>query len=220
MNNYKNIMKFIIAITLLIIIPLVPLVVSKVQDDELIGHLQIEKIKNEGYHIQTSKLSVAEKLELIVDYENKGNDIITTTQVQDMSNENIQKIHTIVNEQLNILKNLGILTEFNFDENYVCYNYTLKHYSNRLNSQKNVSVYQVGFTNEERIFNAMIDVDTHLIYQYNYYNKKYIARNYEVIYTFGTAYLGLTEQETYKYLFGIIDNRTDSVSVSSYNDIY
>ena len=53
-----------------------------------------------------------------------------------------------------------------------------------------------------------------------YYNKKYIARNYEVIYTFGTAYLGLTEQETYKYLFGIIDNRTDSVSVSSYNDIY
>lgn len=164
-------MKFIIAITLLIIIPLVPLVVSKVQDDELIGHLQIEKIKNEGYHIQTSKLSVAEKLELIVDYENKGNDIITTTQVQDMSNENIQKIHTIVNEQLNILKNLGILTEFNFDENYVCYNYTLKHYSNRLNSQKNVSVYQVGFTNEERIFNAMIDVDTHLIYQYNYYNK-------------------------------------------------
>ena len=44
MNNYKNIMKFIIAITLLIIIPLVPLVVSKVQDDELIGHLQIEKI--------------------------------------------------------------------------------------------------------------------------------------------------------------------------------
>lgn len=54
----------------------------------------------------------------------------------------------------------------------------------------------------------------------SFYNKKYIARNYEVIYTFGTAYLGLTEQETYKYLFGIIDNRTDSVSVSSYNDIY
>ena len=114
MNNYKNIMKFIIAITLLIIIPLVPLVVSKVQDDELIGHLQIEKIKNEGYHIQTSKLSVAEKLELIVDYENKGNDIITTTQVQDMSNENIQKIHTIVNEQLNILKIDFVSSDANF----------------------------------------------------------------------------------------------------------
>lgn len=118
------------------------------------------------------------------------------------------------------MKNLGILTDFNFDGNYVCYNYTLRRYSNVIDSSKSVSVYQVNFTNEEGIFNATIDVDTHLIYQYNYYNKKYIARNYEVIYTFGTAYLGLTEQETYKYLFGIIDNRTDSVSVSSYNDIY
>lgn len=216
MNNYKNIMKFIIAITLLIIIPLVPLVVSKVQDDELIGHLQIEKIKNEGYHIQTSKLSVAEKLELIVGYENKGNDIITTTQVQDMSNENIQKIHTIVNEQLNILKNLGILTEFNFDENYVCYNYTLKHYSNRLNSQKNVSVYQVGFTNEERIFNAMIDVDTHLIYQYNYYNKKYGDKEDTEIYAFGRKYLGLSDKETYKYLFKMADNQAYIADSSGY----
>ena len=216
MNNYKNIMKFIIAITLLIIIPLVPLAVSKVQDDELIGHLQIKKIKNEGYHIQTSKLSVAEKLELIVDYENKGNDIITTTQVQDMSNENIQKIHTIVNEQLNILKNLGILTEFNFDENYVCYNYALKHYSNRLNSQKNVSVYQVGFTNEERIFNAMIDVDTHLIYQYNYYNKKYGDKEDIEIYDFGRKYLGLSDKETYKYLFKMADNQTYIADSSGY----
>ena len=216
MNNYKNIMKFIIAITLLIIIPLVPLAVSKVQDDELIGHLQIEKIKNEGYHIQTSKLSVAEKLELIVNYENKGNDIITTTQVQDMSNENIQKIHTIVNEQLNILKNLGILTEFNFDENYVCYNYTLKHYSNRLNSQKNVSVYQVGFTNEERIFNAIIDVDTHLIYQYDYYNKKYGDKGDKEIYIFGRKYLGLSDKETYKYLFKMADNQTYIADSSGY----
>ena len=220
MRYSKNIIKFAAAIILLIIIPLVPLTVSKIQDDKLIEHLQVEKIKSDNNEIQTSKLTVAEKLELICDYENKEKNIITTTQVQDMSDENITIIRTIINEQLVILKNLGILTDFNFDGNYVCYNYTLRRYSNVIDSSKSVSVYQVNFTNEEGIFNATIDVDTHLIYQYNYYNKKYIARNYEVIYTFGTAYLGLTEQETYKYLFGIIDNRTDSVSVSSYNDIY
>ena len=219
MRYSKNIIKFAAAIILLIIIPLVPLTVSKIQDDKLIEHLQVEKIKSDNNEIQTSKLTVAEKLELIGDYENKEKNIITTTQVQDMSDENITIIRTIINEQLVILKNLGILTDFNFDGNYVCYNYTLRRYSNVIDSSKSVSVYQVNFTNEEGIFNATIDVDTHLIYQYNYY-KKYIARNYEVIYTFGTAYLGLTEQETYKYLFGIIDNRTDSVSVSSYNDIY
>ena len=220
MRYSKNIIKFAAAIILLIIIPLVPLTVSKIQDDKLIEHLQVEKIKSDNNEIQTSKLTVAEKLELIGDYENKEKNIITTTQVQDMSDENITRIRTIINEQLVILKNLGILTDFNFDGNYVCYNYTLRRYSNVIDSSKSVSVYQVNFTNEEGIFNATIDVDTHLIYQYNYYNKKYIARSYEVIYTFGTAYLGLTEQETYKYLFGIIDNRTDSVSVSSYNDIY
>lgn len=220
MRYSKNIIKFAAAIILLIIIPLVPLTVSKIQDDKLIEHLQVEKIKSDNNEIQTSKLTVAEKLELIGDYENKEKNIITTTQVQDMSDENITIIRTIINEQLVILKNLGILTDFNFDGNYVCYNYTLRRYSNVIDSSKSVSVYQVNFTNEEGIFNATIDVDTHLIYQYNYYNKKYIARNYEVIYTFGTVYLGLTEQETYKYLFGIIDNRTDSVSVSSYNDIY
>ena len=220
MRYSKNIIKFAAAIILLIIIPLVPLTVSKIQDDKLIEHLQVEKIKSDNNEIQTSKLTVTEKLELIGDYENKEKNIITTTQVQDMSDENITRIRTIINEQLVILKNLGILTDFNFDGNYVCYNYTLRRYSNVIDSSKSVSVYQVNFTNEEGIFNATIDVDTHLIYQYNYYNKKYIASNYEVTYTFGTAYLGLTEQETYKYLFGIIDNRTDSVSVSSYNDIY
>lgn len=171
MRYSKNIIKFAAAIILLIIIPLVPLTVSKIQDDKLIEHLQVEKIKSDNNEIQTSKLTVAEKLELIGDYENKEKNIITTTQVQDMSDENITIIRTIINEQLVILKNLGILTDFNFDGNYVCYNYTLRRYSNVIDSSKSVSVYQVNFTNEEGIFNATIDVDTHLIYQYNYYNK-------------------------------------------------
>lgn len=37
--------KFIIAIALLIVIPLVPLTVSKIQDDQLVGHLQVRKNK-------------------------------------------------------------------------------------------------------------------------------------------------------------------------------
>ena len=40
-------MKFLLAVTLLIIIPLVPLTVSKIQNNQLIGNIQVEKIKNE-----------------------------------------------------------------------------------------------------------------------------------------------------------------------------
>lgn len=199
--------KFIIAIALLIVIPLVPLTVSKIQDDQLVGHLQVEKIKNEQSDGQISKLSVVEKLELIIDYENRGNNIITTTQVQDMNDENVQEIKTIINEQLETLKSLGILTNLNFDENYVCYNYTLKRYSNVENPKKSVRVYQVDFTNGEDIFNVMIDADTYLIYQYNYYNKKYNERIDEEVYIFESKYLGLSEKEIHKYLFKIADNR-------------
>ena len=31
----------------------------------------------------------------------------------------------------------------------------------------------MGFTNEQGFFNAINDADTHLIYQYDYYNKKH-----------------------------------------------
>ena len=216
MRYSKNIIKFAAAIILLIIIPLVPLTVSKIQDDKLIEHLQVEKIKSDNNEIQTSKLTVAEKLELIGDYENKEKNIITTTQVQDMSDENITIIRTIINEQLVILKNLGILTDFNFDGNYVCYNYTLRRYSNVIDSSKSVSVYQVNFTNEEGIFNATIDVDTHLIYQYNYYNKKYGDKEDTEIYAFGRKYLGLSDKETYKYLFKMADNQAYIADSSGY----
>lgn len=216
MKNCKNMLKFIIATTILIIIPLLPLGVSKIQDNKLIGHLQVEKIKNKQQNVKTSKLSVAEKLGLIVDYENRGNNIITTTQVQDMSDKNTQKIREIVNEQLVTLQNLGILTDINFNKNYVCYNYTVKRYSNVLDSKKNVSVYQVGFTNEEGIFNAIIDVDTHLIYQYDYYNKKYGDKEDKEIYIFGRKYLGLSEKETYKYLFKIAGNQANITDASGY----
>ncbi|MEF2615650.1 hypothetical protein [Faecalibacillus faecis] len=215
MKNCKNMFKFIIAIALLIVIPLVPLTVSKIQDDQLVGHLQVEKIKNEQSDGQISKLSVVEKLELIIDYENRGNNIITTTQVQDMNDENVQEIKTIINEQLETLKSLGILTNLNFDENYVCYNYTLKRYSNVENPKKSVRVYQVDFTNGEDIFNVMIDADTYLIYQYNYYNKKYNERIDEEVYIFESKYLGLSEKEIHKYLFKIADNYMYATGSSS-----
>lgn len=61
MKKYKNRIKFIVAITVLILISLSSLVISKMQDNQLIGHLQVEKIKNERLDVQTSKLSVVEK---------------------------------------------------------------------------------------------------------------------------------------------------------------
>ena len=40
-------MKLLLAVNILIIIPLVPLTTSKIQNNQLIGHLQVEKIKTD-----------------------------------------------------------------------------------------------------------------------------------------------------------------------------
>ena len=42
----------------------------------------------------------------------------------------------------------------------------------------------MGFTNEQGFFNAINDADTHLIYQYDYYNKKHVDKENIEIYTF------------------------------------
>ena len=74
----------------------------------------------------------------------------------------------------------------------------------------------MGFTNEQGFFNAINDADTHLIYQYDYYNKKHGAKENIEIYTFGRKYLGLTEKEIHKYLFKMGDNQTYITDSSSY----
>lgn len=220
MKQSKNIIKFIIMIILLGVLPLIPLAVSKIKDEKLINHLQVEKIKENNKIIQVNKLTVAEKLELIVNYVNKEKNVVVTTQVQDMNDENIKDIRAVIDEQLSILKNLGILVDFNFDENYVCYNYILKRYNDIEDSGKSMSIYQVNFIKEETVFDVVIDADTHMIYQYNYYDKNYQDKNYDNIYIFGTKYLGLSEEQAYKYLFEIIGDKTDSISIFGYGDSY
>ena len=60
------------------------------------------------------------------------------------------------------------------------------------------------------------DADTHLIYQYDYYNKKHGDKENIEIYTFGRKHLGLTEKEIHKYLFKMGDNQTYITDSSSY----
>ena len=50
----------------------------------------------------------------------------------------------------------------------------------------------MGFTNEQGFFNAINDADTHLIYQYDYYNKKHGDKENIEIYTFGRGIYGQT----------------------------
>ena len=53
----------------------------------------------------------------------------------------------------------------------------------------------MGFTNEQGFFNAINDADTHLIYQYDYYNKKHGDKENIEIYTFGRKHLGLNKKK-------------------------
>ena len=204
----RNIIKYIITICLLSIIPLLPLISAKLQDERLIGHLYVETIKNDNQEIKSNQLSVGEKLEIIKSYTNKEKNIITTSQLQDMNDENVAKSKKIINDQLVILNGLGILTELKLDDSYLCYNYLLKRYSDVDNAFKGVSVYQVNFTSKSGGFNVELDVNTHKIYQYDYYSVKYKEKKESEIYIFGTKYLGLSKTETQVYFMDMIGSKS------------
>lgn len=221
MKRFKNVIKFVAAIALLMVIPMVPLTVSQLQDNKMLGQLQVEKVKNESNHeMQVSKLNIEEKLALISDYKTRVRNIVVTNQIQDMSEENVTKIKMIIIEQLTVMKGLGILKDFDFNETYVCRSYILKRYRNIVDVNENVSVYQLAFLGEEGSFEVWLDADTNKIYQYSYVNKQYITSNDELLFVFGTEYLGLDKESVYRYLYSNNEARMNAVSIASYEESY
>ena len=74
----------------------------------------------------------------------------------------------------------------------------------------------MGFTNEQGFFNAINDADTHLIYQYDYYNKKHGDKENIEIYTFVRKHLGGGGGGIHKYLFKMGDYQPYITDSSSY----
>lgn len=218
MKKYKIIFKFVSAIILLIMIPLLPLSISKLKDDNLLGHLQIETVKRDNdKNIQTSDLSIVEKLKLISSYGYEDNKIIVTSQVEDMNDLNVASIRKVINDELGVLQGLGILTNFSFDESYTCNNFITKRYSDVVDAKQSVSLYQVSFINEENFFQVWIDKETNKIFQYDYSSKKYVVVDSKLLAVFGKDYLGISLDDAQRYFTMYVDEKMNAIHISLFD---
>lgn len=218
MKKYKIIFKFVSAIILLIMIPLLPLSISKLKDDNLLGHLQIETVKRDNdKNIQTSDLSIVEKLKLISSYGYEDNKIIVTSQVEDMNDLNVASIRKVINDELGVLQGLGILTNFSFDESYTCNNFITKRYSDVVDAKQSVSLYQVSFINEENFFQVWIDKETNKVFQYDYSSKKYVVVDSKLLAVFGKDYLGISLDDAQRYFTMYVDEKMNAIHISLFD---
>lgn len=199
-------------------IPLLPLSISKLKDDNLLGHLQIETVKRDNdKNIQTSDLSIVEKLKLISSYGYEDNKIIVTSQVEDMNDLNVASIRKVINDELGVLQGLGILTNFSFDESYTCNNFITKRYSDVVDAKQSVSLYQVSFINEENFFQVWIDKETNKVFQYDYSSKKYVVVDSKLLAVFGKDYLGISLDDAQRYFTMYVDEKMNAIHISLFD---
>lgn len=215
MKKYKVVMKFIVAVILLVLIPWIPTVASTYQDNNLIGRLRVETIKKEREEeIQTSNLSIIEKIGLINNYVNKKDSMIVTSQVQDMSNQNIALIKEIINEQIKILQESGLLVGINLDDSYTCYEFVLGRYNDVVNTNRSVSLYQVSFMSDSGYFRVWFDKETNKIFKFNYSGKQHSEVDVDIFKVFGVDYLGLSIDEVNEYLISYNEIKNNFIYMS------
>ena len=201
-----KIIKFVGAIALLMMIPIIPLTAAKFQDDRLLGQLKVEQVQNENKDVQASDLSISEKLELISSYGNRDKNIVVTNQVQDMSDQNVALIRDTINGQLELLQDLGIKIA-SLDELSLCNEFVLKRYSNAIDPKQSVALYQVSFSSGNNLLRVLIDVETKKIFGFDCYDKTVKLLDVDLIEAFGCGYLGLTIDEMEQYYLIPIDKR-------------
>lgn len=200
MKTYRQIIQVGIILVLLILIPLLPIAISKVQDKKMINHLQIENIVSESTDTkQESTLSITEKLNLIIGYSEKDKNIILTTTSQNFNTKSIVKMTEKVNTELTQLHARNLLTYVQLDDTFSCDSLVMKKYSNAIAPEKTVSIYEVYFFNDHEQFSVVMDASTNIIYSYTYYTKTKMVIDDGEIHRFAKEYLNLDDTEIQKY---------------------
>lgn len=214
----KIVMKFTIAVILLVMIPWIPTVASTYQDNNLIGRLRVETVKKEREEeIQTSNLSIVEKVELINSYGFKNSNMIVTSQIEDMSDQNIALIKGKINEQIKMLQESGIFIGLNLDDSYTCYEFVVRRYSDVVDANQSVSLYQVSLMSDSSYFRVWLDKETNKIFQFNYSSRQQNVKGIDVFNAFGVEYLGLSIDKVNEYLISYDDINKNYIYVSIIN---
>lgn len=188
---------FFLFIILLLVAVFAPPTISKIRDGMLFGKVITQELdKTESP--DAASIDIVDKLSLINGYNIGQEKIVMVSQGQHIDGQDIERI---VLDEIEILKNNGIFPQITIHDRLQYFDCTMKTYTNMDQPGINAEIWDLTFTTEEKmVVSLLIDVDSHLIYQYTIWAKDPLpALNSEKISRAFATYLGLQwDEKSYK----------------------
>lgn len=209
---------------LLVVIAIMPILLSKWNDNRMLAQVIVEKVDNKNTLImQKSKLNTKEKINLLRDYNSNGQNYVCITQ-QIKSNEEDNRIKENATEEIKKLQNLGIIPNIDFDESYEKNIINTITYAEATDPESCVVLIQVTFVSENGHVYVLMDGNDNTIYNFSFENEgnsNYTMStdaisNKDALICYGMDYLGLSKEETLKQCFVKISEKETVVSVNVY----
>ena len=205
MKKIKVLFVVVVTMSLLVIIAILPILLSKWNDNRMLAQVTVEKIDEKDIlSLHTSKLSTQEKIKLLYDYSAEGQNYVYITQ-QIKSKEDYDKIRGNIAEEIKKLQNLQIISAFDFNDSYENNTFNTITYAKATDPESCVVLMMATFLSEEGYLEVWLDGNDNTIYRCHYVEKKetdidpntFLNKN--VLLAYGMDYLGLSKEETYNY---------------------
>ncbi|WP_346920164.1 hypothetical protein [Clostridium sp. UBA7339] len=165
--KYENIIIGIIFFSIIAAFASLPLILSYVQQNYLVGKVETSAINSDN-NINSSETSIIDKLSMVCGYGNMNKDIILIDKKQlfEPKVNNIRIPDSIVNE-IKKLQDKEIFPKVNLDNNLRITNFSLKTYIDSKNLETKVKIWDISLSTDECDLNIIIDVETNIIYGFS-----------------------------------------------------
>lgn len=192
----------VVTVALLAIVTFMPIAISKWNDNRLLNEFVVEKIESKESVAFMSKLSTNEKVALLNDYNERNQNYVVINQRRANINDDFEKAKEKVTIEIEKLQNLKIMPEFDFANTFQDYSLETETYAKATDPESSVVILRMYFQGEKDSLNIWMDGNDNKIYRYIYSRTTmadYTDSNVDIQYLYGVKYLGLSEEETYKY---------------------
>jgi len=165
--KYENIIIGIIFFSIIAAFASLPLILSYVQQNYLVGKVETSAINSDN-NINSSETSIIDKLSMVCGYGNMNKDIILIDKKQlfEPKMNNIRIPDSIVNE-IKKLQDKEIFPKVNLDNNLRITNFSLKTYIDSKNLETKVKIWDISLSTDECDLNIIIYVETNIIYGFS-----------------------------------------------------
>jgi len=165
--KYENIIIGIIFFSIIAAFASLPLILSYVQQNYLVGKVETSAINSDN-NINSSETSIIDKLSMVCGYGNMNKDIILIDKKQlfEPKMNNIRIPDSIVNE-IKKLQDKEIFPKVNLDNNLRITNFSLKTYIDSKNLEAKVKIWDISLSTDECDLNIIIDIETNIIYGFS-----------------------------------------------------